>query len=423
MYTPANDEAGTLEQRPIEDLTGEIRLRDALSLALLQSPELAAFAWEVRAQEAAVLQAGRLPNPVITTLIQDLAGRGEFSPATDPIQTQATVELSQLIELGGKRAARQRLATANRDAAAWDYEIARIDVLTRVTQAYLDVLASQQAVSLAEQNTSVSDQVRQTVGLRVAAGVVSPIEETRADVALAAVRIEADRARRALDEDRRRLAALWGSREPRFESAAGDLGELPPVPTFEVLHERLSQNPELARWAAAVAQREAALDVERSKRIPDIAVIGGYRRYPELNRNAFVLGASVQVPLFNRNQDAVQESRARLTKVHEEQRAAEARVTSLLAEAYRALASARDEVAVLASTVLPGSRSTFEAVGEGYRLGRFGYLEVLDAQRTLVGAGGQYVRMLAEYHKAAAEIERLIGEPLREVAGASEGFK
>ena len=412
VYRPPDDRRLTPGSPTIENPAGPISLRDALGLALMQSPELATFAWELRAREARLLQAGRPPNPVLTTVVQDLGGSTGFTGAADPIQSQTTIELSQLVELGGKRAARQRLAALNRDLAAWDYETARMDVLTRVTGAYLDVLASQQLVTLSQETAGVVEQVQRTVGLRVAAGVVSPIEQTKADVALAAVRIESDRARRMLEANRRRLAALWGSTSPRFQSAAGDLTHLRPVPAFDDLQHRLSQNPDVARWAAEIAQRDAALSVERSKRVPDVSVSGGYRRYPEIDSNAFVIGASVELPLFDRNRGGIQEARDRLSKAHEEQRAAQVRVTAMLAEAYRALSSAKDEVSALASNVLPGARSAFEAVGEGYRLGKFGYLEVLDAQRTLVSAGGQHLRALSDYHKAAADVERLIGEPL-----------
>lgn len=423
VYRPSDNESGRANPRTLENPTGRISLRDALALALMQSPELATFAWELRAREARILQAGRPPNPVLNTLVEDLGGRTRFTSAEGVIQPQTTIQLSQLIELGGKRAARQKFAAFSRDLAAWDYEAARIDVLTRVTEVYLDVLASQQAVALTEQVTSVVEQVQQTVGLRVAAGVVSPIEQTKADVALAAVRIESDRARRSLDADRRRLAALWGSSSARFESAAGDLTVLPPVPAFDELQERLSQNPGLARWAAEISQREAALAVERSKRVPDVTVSAGYRRFTEIDSNAFLIGGSIQLPVLDRNRAGIGEASDRVSKAYEEQRAAQARVTAMLAEAYRALSSAKDEVTALASNVLPGARSAFEAVGEGYRLGKFGYLEVLDAQRTLVSAGGQYLRALSDYHKAAAEVERLIGAPLADAASLPAGIK
>lgn len=426
VYRPSDDESGKSNLRAVENPTGRISLRDVMALTLMQSPELAAFAWEIRAREARILQVSSRPNPVISTLVEEFGGA---SRVTGPgitglggvIQPQTTIQLGQLIELGGKRAARQSLVALSRDLATWDYETARIDVLTRVTKAFLDVLASQQAVALAEQTNGVVEQVQQAVGLRVVAGVVSPIEQTRADVALAAVRIESDRARRTLDADKRRLAALWGSSSARFESAVGDLTVLPYVPAFAELQERLSQNPELARWAAEIAQREAALVHERSKRVPDVTVSGGYRRFTQIGGSAFAVGVSIPLPLFDRNRGGIQEARDRVSKASEEQRAAQVRVTTMLADAYRALSSAKDEVTALAANVLPGTRSAFEGVTEGYRFGKFGFLEVLDAQRTLVSVGGQYLRALSNYHQAAAEVERLIGAPLTGAASLPPG--
>ena len=96
----------------------------------------------------------------------------------------------------------------------------------------------------------------------------------------------------------------------------------------------------------------------------------------------------------------------------EERRAAEVLVTTALNTTYQSLAAANIEVTTLKTQVLPGAQSAFEATSKGYRLGKFGFLEVLDAQRTLFGAKAQYLRALSDYHKAVAEVERLIGEPV-----------
>lgn len=409
VYRPA---AGAADQPVAQNPSGPIGLRDAHALALMQSPELATFAWEVRAREARILQAGRPPNPVISAVVEDLGGGARVTGAEGLVQPQTTIQLSQLIELGGKRAARERLAERTRDLAGWDYELARVDVFTRVARAFIDVLASQQAVALTEQTTRLVEAVHQTVGARVTAGVVSPIEETKAGIALAAVRIESDRATRTLQADRTRLAALWGGAAARFDAATGDLTVLPRVPAFDELRDRLAQNPELSRWATEIAQRDAALAVERSKRVPDLTVSAGYRRFTDIGSNAFLIGGSVPLPLFDRNRGGMQEAGDRLAKARAEEGAAQARVIAALADAYRALAGANDEVSALISHVMPGARSAFEAVSEGYRLGRFGYLDVLDAQRTLVSANAQYLRALSDLHKAAADVERLIGAPL-----------
>jgi cobalt-zinc-cadmium efflux system outer membrane protein len=412
VYRPAPGDPGRVDAPSFDEPVGALSLRDAVSLALLHSPELAAFAWEVRAREARILQAGRPPNPTATVLAEDLGASGEpQGAALQPVQPQVTIQLSQLIELGGKRTARQDLAILNRDLAAWDYETARIDVLTRVTRAFVDALAAQQALALATETLTIVEQTQQTVGARVTAGSVSPIEQIRADVALASARVESARAARIAEASRSRLATFWG-RTARFTTLTGDLDTIPALPSFADLRERLVANPALARWAVEVAQRRAAVAIEQARHVPDVSVSAGYRRFTAIDSNAFLVGATISLPIFDRNQGGIAEAGSRLSKAHEERRAAEMRVSAALVEAYRALASAHAEVTALRSDVLPGSRQAFEAVDEGYRLGRFGYLDVLDAQRTLVTAGGQYLRALTDYHHAVADVEQLTGAPL-----------
>lgn len=389
---------------------GPLTLGEALAQALLHNPDLAAFAWEVRAREARVLQAGRPPNPSAGVLAEDFAASA--SPRSSAVQPQLSLQLSQLVELGGKRAARQAVSARDRDVAAWDFEAARIDTLTRVAHGFVDVLAGQRRLALAEESTRLAVEVRQSVAARVEAGAVSPIEATKAEVTAAAVHVEVDRARLALDAARAQLAGLMGQAQPLSASAGGDLDTVPEVPALVDLQTRVSQTPELARWAAEIAQREAVVALEEAKRTPDITVTAGYRRFTETGSNALIVGAAIPLPLFDRNKDAVEEAKSRLAKSHAEQLAAQARVSAALAEAFRALSTARAELTALQSVVIPGAQQTFDAVSEGYRLGRFGYLEVLDAQRTLAGYRSQHLRALADFHKAVADIERLIGAPL-----------
>ena len=56
-----------------------------------------------------------------------------------------------------------------------------------------------------------------------------------------------------------------------------------------------------------------------------------------------------------------------------------------------------------------GAQSAYDAATKGFELGKFNFLEVLDAQRTLFLDRAQYQRALAEAYRAAAEIERVLG--------------
>jgi cobalt-zinc-cadmium efflux system outer membrane protein len=130
-----------------------------------------------------------------------------------------------------------------------------------------------------------------------------------------------------------------------------------------------------------------------------------------------VFSFSLPLPVVNRNQGAILEAQYRLAKAEEERRAAVVRVRTALAAAYATLTTAFAEATTLREESIPGARRVFEATSEGYRQGKFSLLDVLDAQRTLFEAKGQYIEALATYHKAVAEAERLIGGELVTVLG------
>lgn len=413
VYRPvARDSA--LAPPPATSPGDSLTLQDVIRLTLLHSPELAAFHWQARASEARALDARRPPNPALEYIAEDFgvnAGPGAASTTT-AVQRQTTIQLSQLVEIGGKRGLRGKVAARERDAADWAYEEARIDALTGATQAFVDVLAAQQMAALAARTDALVAQVSQSVAARVVAGDVSPIEEMRAQAARATARVDRGRAERALVTARERLATFWGATRATFAGIRGDFPGLRELPSLDVLHERLRENPELARWASRTAARRAALSLEQMRRIPDLQLVGGYRRFDDLNVSAYVIGASIPLPIFNQNINAVAEARSLANKAAADERTAQVRVATALSGAYGALTGAQAEVAALRDSILPRIREAFELITEGYRLGRFGYLDVLDAQRTLIASEERYLRAQSDYHKSVADVERLIGAPL-----------
>ena len=406
--------AETLE--PIDELL----LGQAVALALVRSPELATFAWEVRTREARVIQAGAHPNPALHLLVQELGTDREEITGGE----QTTIQIGQLVELGGKRSARTQVASLERDLAGWDYEIKRINLLSRVSHSFIEVLSAQRRVALAEETVHLADQSAGVVSERVKGGKASPVEETKATVALATAQIGLDRTRRELETARRALSATWGNTAPHFETAVGDLDSIPPIPDLEQLRHLLTRNPELALWAAEVSLRQATVDLEKARRVPDLTVGGGYKHYSVSageDVGTFLVEVSIPLPLFNRNRGGVQAARHQEVKSKEERHSANIRLGIALAESHNALSAAYSRVTALRDTVLPGARSAFEAVSEGYRLGRFGLLDVLDSQRTLFKARHEYLRAATDYHNAVVDVERLIGDRLDSTVTRRDG--
>lgn len=396
---------------------GTLTLPKALSLALARNPRLASFAWNIRVAEADMMQAGSIPNPEIEAAIEEFGGsdtRRGFEGA------ETTLALSQLIELGGKRTKRLRVATLGRDLSRWDYEAARLDVLTDTLNAFAAVLSAQRQLALAQESQELAQQVLATVAARVQAGKVSPLEESRAGVALSRGRIALERAERELAAARRRLAAMWGSEEAAFAQAEGPYERITQIPPLEALLADIERNPDLARWVTEMERRRAALELEKARRIPDPVVSAGVTRFEETDDNAVLLSLSIPLPVFGLNPGRVAAARAALMQGLEERRAAEMGVRSALAETYASLAAAHAEVRTLQNDILPSAERTYAAIREGYRAGKFGFLDVLDAQRTLFEARQDYVDALATYHSALAGTERLVGRPVAMTAGTGE---
>lgn len=377
-----------------------LSLQTALDLAFQANPELLAARHELEALGATVIQAQLLPNPEISSAIED----------TRRATRTTTLLLSQPIELGGKRADRVKAAAWGQTAALAELDARRAEVRASVVIAFFDVLVAQERVRLAESSVELAQRVSAAAARRVVTGKVAPLEETRARVSEAGVRVEYTVASRELSSARKRLASIWGNPIPRFALAEGKLEPLPTLPVLDDLRARLSDAPQLRRARIEVDRRLALVDVERSRRVPNLTISLGARRDEELSLNQAVFGVSMPVPVFNRNQGNLLESLSRTDKSRDELSATEIRLSNDLGMAYEQLITARSEADLLLREILPGAQSGYDAATRGFELGKFGFLDVLDAQRTLFQAQSQYLRALALAHRSAAEINRILGD-------------
>ena len=405
---PADPSSAATGAGQIVEPSGEITLRDALAAALLASPDLAATSWEVRAREAEALQAGVLPNPEAGFSVEDIGSLGKRSELAS--ENETTVTLSQLVELGGKRASRLRLAGLERDLARWDYEARRATVLAETTKRFVAVVATAQRVALAGELLATAEESAKSVAAAVGAGALSSVEEQRARLAAARARLDRAQLERELEASRLALAASWGGNRAAFSRAVGDLETVTAPPPLEAAIAGIDRNPDLARWSAEIPAREAEIALEKSERVPDVTVGAGVRRFDD-GGSAWLVQGSVPIPLFNRNEGAILAARHRLARARAEQEAARVTTVAALGASYQTLLTAYGQVRAVSQEILPQARAAYDGSLDGFRKGLFRALEVLDAQRALFEVRNQYLQALADYHTAAADVERLAGAP------------
>lgn len=387
-------------EAPVVEDTGELTLAAALELAGTASPALAAARRELAAVEALISQASVLPNPVLSATREEI---GSDAPMSELV-------LSQEIELGGKRGARIATAQRARDVAAADFESTRARLRAELTASFFDVLVAQERVELAREAVALAGQATSAAARQVKAGKVSPVEETRARVAEASVQVELSQAEVELDVARRQLAAHWSNPAPRFRRVASQAPALPSVPTLTELYAHLDDSALMARARLEMARRHSALNLERSRRYPNVTISVGAQRSDEFHGTQGLVGISVPLPLFDRNQGNVGEAQQRLYQAQDELLATEIRLKQELAQAHGQLRAARQQVEALRTQVLPGAQRAYEAATRGFELGKFSFLEVLDAQRTLLQARTQYLGALSQANQASAELQRILGD-------------
>lgn len=391
--------AASVPSVPAVAQAGRVTLQQAIERAMQTHPALAAAGYEVAASEGAVDQARRWRNPEAAFTTEDVRRD----------RATMTAQLNIPLELGGKRAARTRAAEATRDTTAQDAAVLRAELRADVTRAFFDLLIAQERLSLAQASDRLAAEAKSAAARRVQAGKVSPVEQTKASVARASAAIELRDTRAELQVAQRALAAFWGG-APMMPQADGSAETLPIVPPEALAHPgALEATPRAVRARLEIDRRQALANVERSKRVPDVTLTVGAKRDSAANNNMAVIGIAVPLPLFDRNQGSLLEAQRLADKAFEDYRALQLEQGAALAQEVARLEAARTTVQSLRTDVLPGAQRAYDAARIGFDAGKFGFLDVLDAQRTLFQARAQYLAALSRAHQAAAGIDRILG--------------
>lgn len=389
--------------------TGDLSLSRAIDAALRRNPELAVSSYELKFSEARIAQAQRRPIPEISLELENFAGSGE----TKGVEAlEATLALSQVIELGDKRAYRVSVAAVNRELSGIDRKAQQMDVLAEVTRRFIDVVLAQQAVTLTTRAHALLEQTHAAITVRVEAARSPLAEQSRAAIALTRANIDQEQAVNNLQSARRALAALWGARSVSFATATADLFVFPEVQSFESLSARLQSNPDFLRFATEARLRDAEIRLAQVQSKSDLTVSVGVRRLEMTSDTALVAGVSMPLPMANRNQGAIREAEFRREQLRVQSSTALLQAEATLFGLYQKMLSARMRVTTLRRDAIPQAEAALAQTQSGYERGRFSYLELAATQQELLSLQAIAVDAAADYHRLIAEIERLTGEPL-----------
>ena len=375
----------------------ELTLAAALARAAKAHPDLEAAQRRIEVAQGQRIGAALRPNPEAELEVEDLGG---------PDGVVASLYLGQTLELGGKR--QGRIGVADREAlrAASELRLAQADLRAEVAQAYLAALAAQEEAALATEASGLAGEIARVVREQVAAGKVSPVMSSRAELAAARSRATAANAGRLRDAAFTELAAHWDGKVD-FATIAGTLGDLAPLPTAATVMAAVAAHPAVRVAEEDIECRRAALALARTSGIPDVTVTAGMSHAEAEGETTFSLAASLPLPVFDRGQGEVAVAGAEVAEGVAELRAIKRRLTAQARAALLRLSAARVRAEQLRDEILPAARNTFSAVREGYAAGKLGYLDVLESREALFEIRAEYLEALAAFHETRVELERL----------------
>ena len=390
-----------LQNLAVRAETITVDLSEATVLTLQANPDLAVAMRGREIESGQQLQAASRPNPTLSGQVQDLRSQNRVT----------TIAISQQLETADKRDKRMVAAGAAFDIAEVDIHIAQAEISAKTYAAFYQVLAAQQAQKLAQELLEIATTTKDTTTKRVLAGKISPVEETKAKVAEASLKIDLANSNQQLAISKQRLASLWAKSEGQTDYVVvGELENLKELPKQSELMAQLADSPRLKKAALAIQEKQAISNIELSKQTPDVTVSLGAQRNEELGGiTQAMIGLSIPIPVFDKNQGNLLSAKAREYQSIDEKTALENQLQTELKDAY-----SRRQLQVEASNmykqdILQGAQSAYEAARKGFEYGKFSFLEVLDAQRTLFQAKMQFIQTLTMAHIAEADIQRILG--------------
>lgn len=382
---------------------------DAISRALERNLGLRVFAFRQRALGGRRDTAALRPAPELQFEFQDFGGTGS---ARGFDRYEATLALSQVIELGDKRDARVGVVDARQQSVAIQKQARELDILAAVARRYYAVAAADERLAVAKRAVELARSALSSVNRRVNAARAPRAEAARAKAALARAQLNRADAERALEVARLKLAALWNMTKPDFQDVSAALYAVGAAGDFGALAERIEANPAFLQFAAESRIRQAELRLAQSRTRSDVRLSAGVRRLGDTGDTALTVGASVPLFAASRAQGAIAEAEARGQAVGAKRRAMLLDTRARLFSLYQTRAQAIETVNALQDKIIPRQKQALTEIRRGYDRGRYSYLERVTVRRELIDAERALIDAAERAHSLRADIESLTAEPL-----------
>lgn len=190
-------------------------------------------------------------------------------------------------------------------------------------------------------------------------------------------------------------------------------------PEFSAILDQLAGPDQLADSSREVLQLHHAANLARAERHlvaaaakPSITLNGGFKRLRADGSNTFLVGVSLPLPLFDRNQGTTAALDAQLRSLEYEQQRARIDAAARIQAGTSRLRQLIERHATLDLQLLPTAEKAYHTLQQAYEAGQIPYLSLLEAERSLIDLRFEHNDMLASIHQQIIVLERMTGANL-----------
>ena len=419
--TPGNNVGEKTIQAGADDTLGKL-----LAEALQNNPEILAARSEQQAAAQRVAPAGALDDPMLEAGVLNLP-TSSFSFSREEM-TMKMLGLSQRFPYPGKRALKRDVAQLDSESLEYGYAETVNRVARDITVAYNDLAVVTTSMSLVNQNRGIVQQLMKIADVRYSVGQGNQVDVLRAQTQLSRMSEELLKLGREYNVASSDLARALGRRSPAGAVAARlELREAP-LNLSELREHAVEARPQLLALRAIADRNQRAIDVARSERYPDFDVRFSYGqrdRMPDGARRSDMVSLTVAMNLPVWRQTKTLPRIAEAVAMQEQaMNMLEAQRNETLMKLAQQIAAAEQNLRALRlyrNEIIPQSRLTVEAATAAYQVGRSDFALLLDNQMSVLNFQLAEATATANYNKALAEINFLIGRSPSAVASAVYG--
>jgi len=416
VYRPvaAQDDISAIAGESIA-LTEESALSDYLSYAALHNPGLQAAFAQWQAALARIPQATALPDPRFT-----------FSYFIQEVETRVgpqrrSLALTQTFPWLGKLKSRGDAAARAADAAEQQYEAARLDLFYRIKQAYYDYYYLIRAIQIAEENVQLLTYLQDVALTAYASGKGSHADAMKAQIELGKTD---DLLRSLQDKQRPTMARLNAELNRPMDAVLPkplEIDDFEAVFTDEQIADWFRENPRLKSANFAAESQKASWALAKKQFIPDLTlglsvISTDPARMPGIEdsgKDPVVATFSFNIPLwFGKYRTNARQKKAQYQAALNQRGELENKLAAELEAALFAYRDAERKKILYGESLIPKARQHFEVTQQAFINGEASFLDLIDAQRTLLDFNLAFERAFVDRAQRLAELEMRVGREL-----------